>query len=116
MKSESLIQNEIRLALSRHGIVLRLNSGKAWNGKRMWDNNIQQYVLTELRAIALCPTGTPDLLFLGEDGTVAFIECKTLKGKAKEAQERFIKIMHLYGIKAGIARSAEDALAIIGLK
>lgn len=116
MKSESLIQNEIRLALSDYGIVLRLNSGKAWNGKRIWDNTIQQYVLTELRAIALCPEGTPDLLFLGEDGTVAFIECKNLKGKAKEKQEQFIKIMNQYGIKAGIARSVDDAMAIIGLK
>ena len=115
MKSESLIQNEIRLALSEYGIVLRLNSGKFWQGERVWSKEFNQYVLINLRPVQGCPEGTPDLLFLGESGKVAFVECKTKKGSAREKQNRFIEIMHKYGIKASLARSVEDALKIIGV-
>lgn len=112
-KSESTIQSEIRLALSEHGVVLRLNSGKFWQGERVWSNEFNQYVLVNLRPVQGCPEGTPDLLFLGEQNNVAFVECKTKKGAAREKQNRFIEIMHSYGIKANLARSVEDALEII---
>lgn len=114
-KSENRIQAEIRLTLSHHGIVLRLNSGKFWQGERVWSNEFQQYVLINLRPVQGCPEGTPDLLFLGEQENVAFVECKNKKGTARDKQKRFIDIMHSYGIKAGIARSTEDALKIIGV-
>ena len=110
-KSEHRIQDEIRLALSEYGIVLRLNSGKFWQGKRVWSNEFHQYVLTNLRAVQGCPQGTADLLFIGKD--IAFIECKDDKGKPLAEQEKFIEIMHEYGHKAGVARSVEDALKII---
>lgn len=113
-KSENTIQNEIRLSLSEHGIVLRLNSGKFWQGERVWSNEFNQYVLVNLRSVQGCPEGTPDLLFLGEKSNVAFVECKTKKGSAREKQKRFIEIMRQYGIKADLARSVEDALKIIG--
>ena len=113
-KSESTIQNEIRLGLSEYGIVLRLNSGKFWQGQRVWSNEFKQYVLTNLRAVQGCPEGTSDLLFLGEGNNVAFIECKDNKGKTRQKQEKFIHIMHSLGIKSGVARSVEDALHIIG--
>lgn len=115
-KSERRIQDEIRLALSEYGIVLRLNSGKFWQGKRVWSNEFQQDVLVDLRPIQGCPEGTPDLLFLGEENNVAFVECKTKTGAAREKQKRFIEIMCQYGIKADLARSVEDALKIIGGK
>lgn len=110
-KSEHRIQDEIRLALSDYGIVLRLNSGKFWQGKRVWSNEFQQYVLIDLRPIQGCPQGTPDLLFIGED--IVFIECKDDKGKLRVDQGKFIEIMHSYGHKAGVARSVEDAMEII---
>ena len=113
-KSESRIQNEIRLALSEYGIVLRLNSGKFWQGERVWSKEFNQYVLVNLRAVIGCPEGTPDLLFLGEENNVTFLECKTKKGAAREKQKRFLEIMHRYGIKADLARSTEEALKIIG--
>jgi hypothetical protein len=115
MKSENRIQSEIRLALSPYGIVLRLNSGKFWQGDRVWSNEFQQFVLVNLRPVQGCPEGTSDLLFLGENNNVAFVECKTKKGAAREKQKRFIEIMHSYGIKADLARSPEDALKIIGV-
>lgn len=115
-KSEHTIQDEIRLALSQHGIVLRLNSGKFWQGKRVWSTEYNQYILVDLRPVQGCPEGTPDLLFLGENNNVAFLECKTQKGKAREKQLKFIEIMHKFKIKAGLARSVADALKIIGEK
>ena len=114
-KSEHRRQDEIRLALSEGGIVLRLNSGKFWQGKRVWSNEFQQYVLIDLRPVQGCPPGTSDLLFIGSDGRVAFIECKDDKGKLRPEQERFIGIMKSYGHRAGVARSTEDALKIIGV-
>ena len=114
-KSERFILDEIRLALSHHGIVLRLNSGKAYGGNRVWDPRRNAYILTDIRPIALCPKGTSDLLFIGANGQVAFIECKDDKGKPREDQKRFIDLMRSYGYRAGIARSPEDALKIIGV-
>lgn len=114
-KSETTIQNEIRLELSRYGIVFRLNSGKAYGGNRVWDARRNSYILTDIRPIALCPKGTSDLLFIGEGGQVAFIECKDDKGKPREDQKRFIEMMRKFGYRAGIARSPEEALKIIGV-
>lgn len=112
-KSEHRIQDEIRLALSPHGVVLRLNSGKFWQGKRVWSNEFQQYVLVDLRPVQGCPIGTSDLLYIGNN-TTAFIECKDDKGKLRPEQEKFINVIKSYGHKAGVARSPEDALRIIG--
>ena len=114
-KSEHTIQDEIRLALSKYGIVLRLNSGKAYGGTRIWDKRYG-CILKDIRPIALCTKGTPDLLFIGANGQVAFIEVKDDKGKAREDQKRFITMMQQYGYKAGVARSVNDALNIIGEK
>ena len=114
-KSEHGIQNEIRLALSPHGIVLRLNSGKFWQGKRVWSNEFNQYILTNLRPVQGCPEGTSDLLFIGENN-LAFIEVKDDKGRLRTEQERFMEIVTGYGHKVGVARSTEDALKIIGVE
>ena len=112
-KSEHKIQDEIRLGLSEHGVVLRLNSGMFWQGKRVWSSEFQQYVLTDLRLVKGCPEGTSDLLYIGEN-TAAFIECKDDKGTVRPEQEKFINVMKAYGHRAGVARSVKEALEIIG--
>ena len=111
-KSEHRIQDEIRLALCEYGIILRLNSGKFWQGRRVWSNEFQQYVLIDLRPVQGCPPGTSDLLFIGDDN-VAFIECKDDKGKLRPEQIKFLELMQSYGHRAGVARSVEDALKVI---
>lgn len=113
-KSEHTIQDDIRIALSEHGICLRLNSGRAYGGDRIWDNKRGQFILVNIRPVALCPKGTADLVFFGEDGTTAFIECKDHKGRTTDDQKRFLALMEQYGFKTGVARSTEDALNIIG--
>lgn len=110
---EHRIQDKIRLALSEHGVVLRLNSGKFWQGKRVWSNEFRQYILIDLRPVQGCPEGTSDLLYIGNN-TTAFIECKDNNGKVRSEQEKFINVMKSYGHKAGVARSVEEALELIG--
>lgn len=111
---EHEIQDRIRVSLSElPGIVLRLNSGSAWGGTLV-DTPEYGPVIINPRKIALCPEGTSDLLYIGPDGKVAWVEVKDAKGKAREAQERFINLMRRLGHKAGIARSPEDALKIVG--
>lgn len=109
---EHTIQDLIRLELSKYGLVLRLNSGRAYGGTRIWDKKYG-YILKDIRPIALCGKGTPDLLFIGANGQVAFIEVKDDKGKAREDQKRFLAMVQQYGYRAGVARSVEDALKII---
>lgn len=114
-KSEHRVQDEIRLALSNYGIVLRLNSGKAYGGNRIFDNRRGQYILTDLRGIALCPKGTPDLLFIGANGVIAFIEVKDHKGNLREDQKCFLSLLRQYGYRCGVARTPEEALTIAGI-
>ena len=64
--TEHELQQEIRLALGRRGIVLRLNVGKL----RTEDG---RYLTTGL------PPGTCDLLFIG-GGHAVFIEVKNARG------------------------------------
>lgn len=113
-KSEHLRQDEIRIALSKYGLVFRTNAGSAWGGKYI---NVPFYgnIIIEPRKIDLLPKGFSDLLFVGNDGRVAFIECKDDEGKLRPEQERFLNLMQSYGHRAGVARSVEDALKIIGV-
>ena len=111
---EHTIQDRIRLALSQHGLVFRTNAGSAWGGQY---TNAPPYgnIILNPRKIELLPKGFSDLLFVGTDGRVAFIECKDDKGKLRPEQERFLNLMKSYGHRAGVARSVEDALRIIGV-
>lgn len=98
--SEHEIQNKIRVALSKHGIVLRLNVGTFFtkDGRRINSG---------------LPKGTSDLLFIGWK-KIAFIEVKNEKGKASPEQLRFIECVKNLGHSAGVCRSVEDALKLIG--
>lgn len=113
-KSEHRVQDEIRLELSKHGLVFRTNAGSAWGGKYANVPGMGNVILNPQK-IELLPKGFSDLLFVGTDGRVAFIECKDDKGTLRPEQEKFLKLMQSYGHRAGIARSVEDALKIIGV-
>ena len=108
------IQNEIRLAVSPHAIMLRVNSGTFWQGTRVWDARRNQHILTDIRPAAGAPKGTSDLIGIRrDDGKFVAIECKTPRGRLREDQKLFIDaILKSNGI-AGVARSAEDALKIL---
>ena len=112
---EHTIQDRIRLELSKHGLVFRTNAGSAWGGKCVTVPTNGRIIMNP-RKIDILPKGYRDLLFVWTDGKVAFIECKDDKGTLRPEQERFLKTMQSYGHRAGVARSPEDALKIIGIK
>ena len=113
MNKETILQNQIKLALSEHGIVLRLNSGKFWQGNLKYSKEFKQNVLTNLRPVMGCPEGTSDLLLIGENGKAVFVEIKTETGTVRKEQIRFIEEVQKLGHKAGIVRSVEDARGLI---
>ena len=113
MKSEKTVQDEIRIALSNHGIVFRTNSGEFWQGRQVYSKEFKQPVLINLRKVQGMPKGFSDLLFTG-NGFTAFIETKNEIGKPRPEQINFIERMRELNHRAGVARSVEDALKIIG--
>lgn len=100
--SEIQIQNEIRAALSEHGIVIRQNTGN--------------FTTADGRHVKCGVTGLSDLLFVGNDGRCAFIEVKKPGGRIRPEQTNFINRVRELGHRAGIAYSVDDALEIIGAK
>ena len=101
MTTESLIQNQIRVGLSKAGhTVFRANVGKV----RMADG---RYFDTGL------PKGFPDLFGFRPDGRIFFIEVKNETGKLRPEQEKFIEQMRKRGALAGVARSVADAMEIV---
>lgn len=96
--TETDIQNQIRIALSKYGIVIRLNTGN--------------FELKDGRRIVCGVKGLSDLLFIG-NGKVAFIEVKNIHGKPLQEQLNFMAAVKKLGHRAGIAHSVEEALEII---
>jgi len=112
-QTEQYIQDSIRIALSDYGIVFRTNAGSYWQGVMIFDPGRQQNILTSLTRINGLPEGFSDLLFVGKDGRVAFIEVKSARGTVRPEQERFLAIMREMGHRAGVARSVTDAMDIV---
>ena len=101
MTTESLIQNQIRVGLSKAGhTVFRVNVGKVkmQNG-RWFETGV--------------PKGFPDLFGFRPDGRIFFIEVKNETGRVRPEQKNFIEQMRKRGALAGVARSVEDAMEIV---
>lgn len=113
MTDEHRLMNEIMVALSEHGSVFRMNAGDFWQGRRVYSKEFSQPALIELRRVLGLPKGFSDLLFIGKDKNIAFIEVKTKIGHTTEEQNNFLLHMREAGYKAGVARSINEALKII---
>ena len=101
MTTESLIQNQIRVGLSKAGhVVFRVNVGKVkmQNG-RWFETGV--------------PKGFSDLFGFRPDGRIFFIEVKNEVGKLRPEQKIFIEQMRKRGALAGVARSVEEAMEIV---
>ena len=101
MTTESLIQNQIRVGLSKAGhTVFRVNVGKVkmQNG-RWFETGV--------------PKGFSDLFGFRPDGRIFFIEVKNEVGKLRPEQKIFIEQMRKRGALAGVARSVEEAMEIV---
>lgn len=104
MISEHDVQSSIRAELSPYCILFRINVYKGKTADGRW---IETGV----------PTGYSDLSgFRKSDGRAVFIEVKNEKGKVSKAQMQFLEQMRLNGAIAGVCRSVDDALKLIGVK
>lgn len=101
MTTESSIQNQIRVALSRAGyMVFRINVGKVRMVDGRWFDTG-------------APKGFSDLFGFRPDGQVFFIEVKNEIGKVRQDQKQFMKAMKKRGALVGVARNVEDALKVV---
>jgi hypothetical protein len=100
VRSEANVMNDALLALSAAGCLA-------------WRNNTGQLPDANGRPIkfGLC-VGSSDIIGVAPDGRFLAVECKTAIGQPTDAQVRFIDAVRAKGGRAGIARSAEDAVKI----
>lgn len=97
---ETNILKECLMALSKAGVMAwRQNTGalKDSNGR------LVQY--------GLCK-GSSDIIGIGSDGVFIAIEVKALGGKIRPEQQTFIDNIRRMGGRAGVARSADEAVRI----
>ncbi len=109
---EHKIQSDIMVALSQNGCtIFRTNTGKVKidEGEAMLSPNYRPRFFS-----TGTPAGYPDLTgFRHSDGKIIFIEVKDIKGKRRDDQIKFAKIVTKFPVLYGVARSVEDALEII---
>ena len=100
VRSEANVMNDALLALSAAGCLA-------------WRNNTGQLPDANGRPIkfGLC-VGSSDIIGIAPDGRFLAVECKTAIGQPTDAQVRFIDAVRAKGGRAGIARSADDAVKI----
>lgn len=100
--AEQLIQNQVRVALSKAGHkVFRANVGKVHTSDgRFFDTGL--------------PSGFPDLFgFRKTDGKAFFIEMKNERGRLRDDQKIFGKMLSQQPVLYGVARSVEDTFKIL---
>lgn len=100
---ENEIQRSIRLALgARRDVVLWRNS----TGAAMTPDG-------STHRFGLCK-GSSDLIgIIAPSGRFLAIEVKSEKGRTTPEQDMFLELVRRMGGVAGVARSVEDALAIV---
>lgn len=112
MISERDIQAKIWLSLGKFCVLFRNNVG-AMRGRA---NQFIRFGLTKGSSDLVGWTRvkiTPDMV--GQKVAIfTAIECKTRTGKATPAQLYFVERVKLDGGYAGVVRSVEDALKVIG--
>lgn len=94
-KTETAIQNAIRVKLSDVGIVVR--------------NNVGKFFTANGYPIAIGVAGLADLTLFAAGGKTIFIEVKTPTGRQSGQQKRFEKAVTKLGYDYIIMRSVEEA-------
>lgn len=115
MNPETRIQRHIMLALSNADcIVWRNETGQFWAGKTLHKAQ-DQVTLGGARMVpcGLCK-GSSDLVGIHKpSGRFIAVEVKTPQGRPTKEQLAFIHAVNNAGGIAGIARSPEEALALL---
>jgi hypothetical protein len=102
MTAEHDIQNDIRVALSQHGVVIiRTNTGKVRTKDGRYFN-------------AGPPDGWPDLTgYVKKTGKMVLVEVKNERGRLRDDQKKLAKLFRQSPVIYGVCRSAEDAVRLI---
>ena len=113
MTLERDTQTSILLALS-HGPtrLLRINAGVAWQGTVI-EHTQHRLVLARPYAIRLAAPGVSDIIGWTEGGRFVAIEVKAPRGRVTDEQKAFLDLVRRSGGLAGVARSLDDARAIL---
>lgn len=130
---ESSILRQVRLEATKHGRFVRVNVGQGWTGKvtRIARRGVVEVdagdvVIRQARPFqAGPPAGTADLLgvtrvtvtpdMVGKViGVATAIETKTAKGKQRDEQKIFERVMVAQGGMYVLARSADDIARELG--
>lgn len=114
MNKETTLMHQIMLALSDAGcLVWRNNTGQAWQGKPIHRAG-RQVTLADAFQIpyGLC-VGSADLVGVAPCGRFLAVEVKTATGRVSEQQRVFLDAVLRAGGIAGIARSVDDAIALL---
>lgn len=123
--SEHRIQNEIRNALAGHCLLFRVNVGTAWAGSRVDKLPGGRVLIHDARPFSTgLPPGFSDTFGLvktiitpemvgGVIGQFLAGEVKTDSGRVSPKQAAFLQAISSNGGRAGVWRSAEDALALV---
>jgi hypothetical protein len=111
--SEAAIQQQIRLALSRAGSVMHRNNIGAYRDEtgRVIRYGVGNPGGSDL--IGWTPVLITHDMVGGMLGVFTAIEVKAPRGRPTEAQLNFLRQVQLGGGIAGIARSTQDALALL---
>ena len=128
-KTEHEIQTEIRLLLGRRPDIriFRANVGQAWTGERIERRADGSVIIRGARPFSTgLPAGWPDLFgfrfvtvtpeLIGAALPVfAAIEVKAPGGRLRPEQEHILAALRSMGALCGVARSYEEAAAILGI-
>ena len=121
--SESTIQNQIMIELSKHGnYVLRVNSGTFWGGEII-SHSGDMLLLKHPTRVMGAPAGTSDVIgcrtvvitpeMVGKTfAQFCALEIKRPGEAPKKHQERYLALMRSRGAVAGAATSPQEALAL----
>lgn len=115
MNQETKIQRAIMLALSEAGCtVFRCETGNFWTGRVIHQAGNQVTLANAMMLPCGLTKGGSDLIGWTADGRFLAVEVKTAKGRPTKEQIRFIDAVNRDGGVAGICRSPQDALDLIG--
>ena len=80
----------------------------------VWRNNTGALKDPKGRLVryGLC-VGSSDIIGIAPDGVFVAVECKAERGKVTDQQEKFIANVRRQGGRAGVARSADEAVRIM---
>lgn len=111
---ENELQKRIHVEASKVAGIFRVPAGMYYAGKV---KQTKEYgtILTDIRPVRVAVPGYSDLTgYRRSEGRFVAIEVKTASGRPTEEQLNFIEQVRKAGGCAGIARSVDEALEIIG--